>query len=222
MSENGLSVPNRRTVSKGIAWSLPLIAAASAAPFAAASPRRCAVFFNPSAEQTPASGCVSPQRFVLAKVAHTSNESANLTYYVKFGVPNGIVLKKDQTVTFTFTAVGATVGSNTAAVSPTSDANFNYSVSSTSTQITVTATARQDLTGPVQGSFTLTAALSGFATGNTSTFTMTSTTTSGGTGCSVGSPYTRAIGLYQGNSQTIPASSCRENNAANAIYYHYI
>ncbi|MBB5599274.1 hypothetical protein [Neomicrococcus lactis] len=219
MSETGLSAPKRRTVSKGIAWSLPLIAAASAAPFAAASPRRCAVFFDPSAS-TPPTGCVSPPRSVLTKVAHTSNGSANLTYYVKFGVPSSIVLKKDQTVTFNFTDVSATIESPP--VSPSSDANFTYTVALSGTQITVTATARQDLTGPVDSSFALKATLSGFSPEDISAFTMTGTTTSGGTGCSVGSPYTRTIPLYRGNSAKTLANACRVGSAANATYYHYV
>ncbi|MCG7423039.1 hypothetical protein MHY29_09465 [Micrococcus sp. ACRRV] len=47
---------NRRTVSAGIAWSVPAVAAVAAAPFAAASPTGCVNVTSGTAEKFPGGG----------------------------------------------------------------------------------------------------------------------------------------------------------------------
>lgn len=148
MSETGLREPNRRTVSKGIAWSVPVVAMAAAAPAQAASTSKCVTLFPPTGNNAP---CVTDGQNhpTITKVDYGNSGSGVtgriVTTYLRFAVPDGLDLVSGDKITFSYTLGNATIASTPAPTVTASPAGFTYGTSvataGTASTITVTATA---------------------------------------------------------------------------------
>ena len=139
MSTVEKSAVSRRKVAAGIAWSVPVIAAASVAPFAAASPGKCPKVTKPT-DNTLA---CTPAQHPFAKFSYSNNGHGawELEYYLRFESP---ALSAGQQLTFTFqisNVAGAATASATAPVGSFSFSVTGNSFSNSTNTLTVTATA---------------------------------------------------------------------------------
>lgn len=217
MSETGFREPNRRTVSKGIAWSVPIISAAAVAPFAAASPSFCATVQKPT---TSPQNC-STNRTVTTVDFSTNGEQApyTLTHYIQYLIPAGSALAAGQRITFTYQL---TVPTSVTAPTITST-QPNVVISSATVETNVVFTIVLTITAPDgglgAGQHSTTLSLSSTGVNAAASFALVATTTNGTT-CSVPSPNFTSITIPSRSSGTpTPATYCKDS--ANDVIYYY-
>ncbi|APF41353.1 hypothetical protein [Neomicrococcus aestuarii] len=110
MPEKTISAPTRRSVAKGIAWSAPVIAAASLAPFAAAS-HPCAEFLEPTAP-APTTGCSDLGSNLLTQVDYDASDPSDpkltITQYIHLLLPTSVTVAtgEDRQIELTFRLSG--------------------------------------------------------------------------------------------------------------------
>lgn len=107
MPEKTISAPTRRSVAKGIAWSAPVIAAASLAPFAAASPTKC-INIVPSAV-FPTENC---DNIAVNPVTQIKISGPNLiiTEFLRLELPADIAINPGQTIQIRVSLSGISSG----------------------------------------------------------------------------------------------------------------
>ncbi|MGY5319107.1 hypothetical protein ACXA45_07680 [Neomicrococcus lactis] len=224
MSETGLSAPKRRTVSKGIAWSLPLIAAASAAPFAAASPpAKCISMVAPSGNAPSCNSSASTS----TKVAYTDDGNTairTLTHYIQFQVPAAVQVTAGTSVTFTYELTGVGTSWTLSAATDGTSGPFTWTVTSSGNFITVIATANQTVIGGntvYRGILTATLPGVNNLNADSATFRMIASPIDKVSPCSIISPYGTTISFPKkyANS-TSGLTTCRSGYTTRIIYFY--
>ncbi|GAA2547204.1 hypothetical protein HD598_001970 [Neomicrococcus aestuarii] len=198
MPEKTISAPTRRSVAKGIAWSAPVIAAASLAPFAAASPARCPVV-TPGGSGDPCG--LNAKAYTQVDYTHVvDNKDPYLviTQRLQVLLPVGTTLTTGQSITLTVDIGGVTTGLTATAVLEPTVTQLDVAVTTSSInngtgtrlQVVITANNNYTFNSALWLVLTLKIPLSSIAAvslggllGNGITIQLTSATATGATGC---------------------------------------
>lgn len=152
MSESTVNAPSRRKVAQGIAWSVPVIATASLAPLAAASPLRC-----PSVTPGGSGDPCGLNAQVYTKINYTHVLDANspyleITQRLQVLLPVGTTLTTGQSITLTIDIGGVTTGIIPSAILDPAVSQLDVTVTKTSinsdtgTRLEVVITAKNNYT----------------------------------------------------------------------------
>lgn len=224
MSTVEKSAVSRRKVAAGIAWSVPAIALASAAPFAAASPEATCISLLDPVGNAPS--CATAQS-TLTKVAYADDGNSairTLTTYVRFQIPSSVQVSKDKTVSFTYQLVGAGAGFTVSVGSADNSGAFTWSASQSGSAITLTATANENVvSGTTVYSASLVVTISGEnnANANSATFRMIASQATSVTACAIPAKYGTQISFpkkYADASSGL--TQCRSGDNTRTIYFY--